>query len=171
MDRIHAAACCARALQLVDGVIRARLHAASALDALVLIDLAFAVHDVDGVLRADFRTLMGKASLAGVCHDDLLFRAGVACELDDVDQRIIIIFLGDRAFFDPIGQRGLFLHAAKRKADAQAQALADDGAVAVARLVSGQDLVWEFLDLLGIVSPFVCQSGDFSEDFSADVCH
>ena len=40
MDGIHAAAGCARALQLVDGVVRAGLHAASALDALVLIDLA-----------------------------------------------------------------------------------------------------------------------------------
>ena len=125
---------------------------------------------MDGIFRADLRALMGKASLTCVGHDDLFFRACVACEFDDVDQRIIIVFFSDRAFFDPIGKRGLFLHAAQRQADPQTKALSDDGAfqedaVAVARLMTRQDLVRELLDLLGIVSSLICQSGDSVKTF------
>ena len=154
----------------------AGIHASTALDALVLIDQALSVDDVDRIFRTHLSTLMGQAPLAAVRYDDLLLWAGIACELDDVDQRIIIILFCDRTFFNAIRQCGLFLHCTQRKSDSQTQTLSDDrtlqeDAVAIACLVSWQDLVRKLLDLLCVIAAFIGESCNLSKDLSANICY
>ena len=174
---VHAAGSRAGTFHLHNGVIGAGIHAASALDALVLVNEGPAVDNVHRILGAHFRALVGQASLALVGHDDLFFRAGVAGELDDVDQGIVIVFLGNGAFLDPVGQGTEFAHFTKRQTHAQTQALADDrpfqeDAVAVLGLGSREDFVRDLFDPLCIIRfILICHSGNGRKHLAANVCH
>ena len=154
-DGAHAAGLGARALLLDDGVIGADILAAAALDALGLVDDRTAVDDVDGVLGADLGARMRQAALAAVGHDDLLFRAGVAGELDDIDERRLIVRFA-RAVLDAVRDGRVGVGVARRKTHGQAQALANNGAleedaVAVSGVLGRQDLVGQGFERLGKV--------------------
>ena len=150
---------------------------ASALDALVLVNEGPAVDDVHRILGTHFRALVGQASLALVGHDDLFFRAGVAGELDDVDQGIVIVFLGNGALLNPVGQGTEFAHFTKRQAHAQTKALADDrplqeNTVAVFGFGPREDFVRDLFDPLCIIRfILVCHSGNGRKHLAANVCH
>ena len=115
---------------MVDGLVRAYIDAAAALDALVLIDDGLAGERVDGdrALRADLDARTRHAALTHIGHADLIFRAGVAGELNDVDERrgVVGLLLGRRV--DVVGQRRMLGRTAARQTHRQTQALAYDRA-------------------------------------------
>ena len=176
-DGVHAAGGGAGALHLDDGVIGAHIHALAALDALVLIDhRAAAGGEADGVLGADLLAGVGKAAAAHVGHLHLFGRAGRTGELDDVDERRVVVFAGDHAVLDArVGGR-LLVHRAQGQAHGQADALGNDGpfqkdAVAVGAHLTGNDLVRQLHHLGGVVLPLVGKTGHLGEYLAANVGH
>ena len=146
MDGAHAAGRSAGALGLDDGVVGADVHAAAALDALLLVDGGAAGLPDDGVLGADLHTGVGQAALAQVRDLDHLFGAAVAGELDHVDQRGIVVLVRDVGVLQARDHAVVLVHAAGGQADGQADALLDDGAfqedvLAQFALLAGDDLV------------------------------
>ena len=116
VDGIHAAGCRARALLTDDGVILADIHAAAALDALLLIDNRTAVEAIERycALGTYLNARMRHAALTAVRDHDLIFLAGMACELDDVDQRRRVVGLLAGGSLDVVGQRRVLGGAAAR---------------------------------------------------------
>ena len=167
-DGVHAAGLGARALEADDGLVRAALLALAALDALGLVDVGLAMLKVHGLLGADGGAVVGKAALAGVGHLQMGGRAGVAGKLDDVDQRRLIILLGDGALLHAVGDHGMLLHIAQGQAHGQADALAHDGAlqengVPLLAHLAGDDLIGQLLHALGVVAAFVGHTGHLGE--------
>ena len=116
VDGIHAAGCRARALLTDDGVILADIHAAAAFDALILIDNRTAVEAIERycALGTYLNARMRHAALTAVRDHDLIFLAGMACELDDVDQRRRVVGLLAGGSLDVVGQRRVLGGAAAR---------------------------------------------------------
>ena len=131
VDGIHAAGCRARALLTDDGVILTDIHAAAALDALLLIDNRTAVEAVERycALGTYLNARMRHAALTAVRDHDLVLLAGVARELDHVDQRRRVVGLLSGRGFDVVGQRRMLGGAAARQTHRQTQAFADDSAL------------------------------------------
>ena len=138
---------------MVDGLVRAYIDAAAALDALVLIDDGLAGERVDGdrALRADLDARTRHATLAHIGHADLIFRAGVAGKLDDVDERRGVVgrLLGRRV--DVVGQRRMLSRAAARQTHRQTQAFAYDSALqknilAIGCYLARHDVIRQRLD-------------------------
>ena len=131
VDGIHAAGCRTRALLTDNGVILADIHAASALDALLLINDRTAGKAVEryGTLRANLHTRMRHAALTAVRDHDLVLLAGMARELDDVDQRRRVVGLLSGRGFDVIRERRVLGGTAARQAHRQTQTFADDSAL------------------------------------------
>ena len=153
VDSVHAAGRGARALLMVDGLVRAYIDAAAALDALILIDDGLAGERVDGdrALRADLDARTRHAALAHIGHADLIFRAGVAGKLDDVDERrgVVGLLLGRRV--DVVGQRRMLSRAAARQTHRQTQAFAYDRALqknilAIGCYLARHDVIRQRLD-------------------------
>jgi hypothetical protein len=86
-DCVDAAGLRAGAHLAYDGAVRANADAFPAFDALILVDMAVAVDQRDGVRRTDFDAGMREAALAHVRDSHRIDRAGVAGKFDDVDQR------------------------------------------------------------------------------------
>ena len=131
VDGIHAAGCRARALLTDDGVILTDIHAAAALDALLLIDNRTAVEAVERycALGTYLNARMRHAALTCVRNHDLIFLAGVACELDDVDERRRVVGFLAGGSLDVVGQRRVLGSTAARQTHRQTQTFADDSAL------------------------------------------
>ena len=109
-DGVHAAGGLTGPLQIRNGVIRTGSGAFAALDAQLLVDAALAVDEFDGALRAHALARGGKTALTQLCHAVLLRRAGVAGVGDDVDERRLIILLGDSRLVHALSQKCARLH-------------------------------------------------------------
>ena len=97
VDGVDSTGFLTRALLLYDGVERAHLNAAAALDALVRIDDGTTVLlNGDGILRADLLARMFQAALTSVGHRHAV-RTAVAGEPNDIDERRFIVLLGNHA--------------------------------------------------------------------------
>ena len=160
---------------MVDGVVRAGLGAHAAVDALLLVDIGLLVLEGNGALGADLAAGVREATLAGVAHlIDVVF-AGVAGELDDVDQRRLVVGLGNRGVDDAVGHALRLVDALQRQAHGKEDALRDDGALeedglAVGRDLAGDDLVGQALEVsLGVLPLLVGDAGDAREDLSANL--
>ena len=131
VDGIHAAGCRARALLTDDGVILTDIHAAAALDALLLIDNRTAVEAVERycALGTYLNARMRHAALTAVRDHDLVLLAGVARELDHVDERRRVVGLLAGRGFDVIRKRRMLGSTAARQTHRQTQAFADDSAL------------------------------------------
>ena len=167
-DGVHAAGLGAGPLEADDGLVRAALLALAALDALGLVDVGLAMLEVHGLLGADGGAVVGKAALAGVGHLQMGGGAGVAGELDDVDQRRLIILLGDGALLHAIGNHIMLLHLAQGQAHSQADALAHDGAlqedgVTLIAHLAGDNLIGQLLHALDVVAALVGHTGHLGE--------
>src|SRR5699024_3011412 len=146
VDGAHAAGSGAGTLGLDDGVVGAHVHAAAALDALLLVDGGTAGLPDDGVLGAHLHAGVGQAALAQVRDLDHLFGATVAGELDDVDQRGVVVLVGDVGVLQDRDHAVVLVHAAGGQADGQADALLNDGplqedVLAKFALLAGDDLI------------------------------
>ena len=75
--------------------------------------------DGDRPLRADLLAGMGQAPLAAVGDMEALLRADVAGELDDIDQRRIVVFLRNRAFHDAVRNQRMLVHRTQRQPNRQ----------------------------------------------------
>ena len=177
MDGIHAAGLGAGALHAHNGVVRAGGHAAAALDAQALVDMALAVAEADGLFGADFLAGMRQAALAQAGHLDGLFFALIAGELDHVDQRRLIVLFGDHALFQTLAGRDLFVDRAQGQAHGQADTLRDDrsfqeDAAAQRPLLAGDNLVGQLVhQILEIdhIIDFIRHPSHFSEYLTPDV--
>ena len=174
-DGAHAARHGAGTLEVMDGVVGAGLGAQPAVDALLLIDVGLLVLEGDGALGADLAAGVREAALAGVAHLVDVVLAGVAGELDDVDQRRLVVGLGNRGVDDAVGHALRLVDALQRQAHGQANALRHDGALeedglAVGRDLAGDDLVGQALEIsLGVLPLLVGDAGDAREDLSANL--
>ena len=172
---------------VMDGLIRAHLRAASALDALAVIDEGLLVLKGDSTLRTDLATRMGQATLASTRHHAIdIVLAGVARKLDDVDERRLIVRLGLCRLGHPVGELCRFVHALQRQAHCQTDTLTHDGALqkdalAVGRHVTRNDFVRQLIDptvvvgialavALGIRSSLVRQACDLGKNGTANLC-
>src|SRR5699024_7316943 len=129
MDGVHAAGLGAGALDLDDRAVGAGADAAAALDAETLVDMASAVDKADGLFGADFLAGMRQAALAHIGDLDDLFRAAVAGELDDVDQRRLVVLVRNDAFLQTFAGGDALVNGAQGEAHGQADALRDDGSL------------------------------------------
>ena len=126
VNSTHAAGCSAGTLGLDNGAVRAAVDAAAALDAEALVDVALAIAEADGMLRADLLTGVSKAALAhGRDLDDLL-RAGVAGKLDNVDQRRLVVLVGDDAVLQTLAGRDALVQRTQGHTHGQTDALRDN---------------------------------------------
>ena len=146
VDGAHAAGRSAGALGLDDGVVGADVHAAAALDALLLVNGGAARLPGDGALGAHFHTGVGKAALAQVRDLHHLFGAAVAGELDDVDQGGIVVLVRNVGVLQARHHAVVLVHPAGGQADGQAHALFDDGplqedVLAQLAFFAGDDLI------------------------------
>ena len=173
-DGVHAAGLLTGPGELDDGVIGAGVPALAALDALALVDAgpAGTVY-VDGALGAGVLTVAGQAALAGIGDLVVGGGAGVAGVLDDVDQRRVVVFLGDSAFLHAFGQNGMLRHGAQGQAHGKADTLTHDGAlqkdgIAVVAHLSWYDLIGQLLHT-PVIAALVGQLGHLGKDALAHI--
>lgn len=129
----------------------------------------------DGALGTHFFTGVSQTTLAAVGDKHTLFRAGMAGKFDDVDQRRVIVFAGDGAFFNAIGNRRGFRSRTHRQANGQTQTFTNNGAfqehaVAIRGFFPGNDFKGKLLDLFRVVAAFISHAGNLGENFSSDLC-
>ena len=177
VDRAHAAGGGAGTLGLDDGAVGAAVDAAAALDAQALVNVALAVAEADGVLGADLLAGMRQTALAhGRDLDDLL-RAGVAGEFDDVDQRRLIVLVGDDAVFQTLAGRDALVQRAQGHTHSQADTLRDDGSLqedtaTQGFLLAGDDLEGQLthqLLVIGKLVDLIGHAGNLSEHLATDI--
>ena len=123
--------------------------------------------------RADLLTGGGQAVLAQLRDAVLLRGAGVAGVGNDIDERRLIVLLGNGGVVHALGQQAALLHGLHGKTHCQADALAGDGALQedrfpVQRVFAGDDDIGKIL-CLGVVGAFVGHSGNLGEDLFPNV--
>ena len=101
---------------MLDGTVRAHAGAAPALDALLLVDVGLLVLKGDGPLRADLAARVSQAALARIAHLVRILLASVAGELDDVDQRRLVVGLRLGGIGHALGQLRGLVHTLQRQA-------------------------------------------------------
>ena len=120
---------------------------------------------------------MGKTALASVTHAVDVVLACVAGEVDDVDERRLVIRLRLRGLGDALRKLRGLIDALQRKAHRQADALAHDGALQKDALAIGgdvalDDLVWQLVDPgVVLLLAFVSEASDLLEHGPADLRH
>jgi len=177
VDSAHAAGSSAGTLGLDDGVVGADGDAAAALDALILIDGGTAALPSDSLLGAHFHTGVCKAALTQVGHLDQLFGAAVAGKLDHVDQRGIIVLIGDGSILQTGDHAVVLVHAAGGQTHSQTHALLNDGALqedvlAQLALLTGDDGVGDLAhQVVGLLALDigVSHAGDLGKHLTADL--
>ena len=172
-DGIHAAGGLTRAFEVDDGMIRAGLGAFPAFDAFVGVNVAFSIEEVDRILRADLMARGGQTVLTKTGHAVLLGRAAVAGVGDDIDERRLIVLLGDRCLIHTLRQQGPLLDRLQRKAHGETDAFARDRAfqkdgLSMQRVFAGDDHIGQIFGL-GVVAALIGHAGDLCKDALADI--
>ena len=156
-----------------DGVIRAGRDTPAALDARILVDDGVSGRHGDSLFGAYLDARMFQASLASIGDKDPVHRAGIASELDDVDERGFVVFFGDHALVDTLGHFVVFRDFPDGKAHGNAQPLADDLALkeyigAHGSHLARYDLIRKIVQRLRSFIA-VGHTGDLGEDFLPQV--
>ena len=128
-DGVHAAGRLTGALHVDDGVVGAGTGALAALDALLRVNVAFAVDEGDRALGADPLAGSGQTVLAVLRHPVLVSRAGVAGIGNDIDERRLVILLGDGGGIHALGHQAAGLDGADGQAHSQPHPLTRNGAL------------------------------------------
>ena len=177
VDGTHTAGSSTGTLGLDDGAVGAAVDAAAALHTQALVDVAFAVAEADGVFGADFLAGVGKAALAHLGDLDDLLGAAIAGELDDVDQRRLIVLVRDDAVLQAFGGGHALIQRAQGEAHGQTDTLGHDGSLqedaATQRFfLAGDDLKGQLTHQLRIVRQLVgvvSHTGHFGEHLATDI--
>ena len=167
----------------MDGVVRTGALAQTALDALLLVNNRTLLVERDGLLAADLAARMRKAALARIGHFVHVVLACVARELDDVDQRRIIVRVGDGGIREALAHANRTVNALLVQAHRKTNSLLDDraleeDALAVGRNLTRHDLVRQLLEMgvevgvgpAGIIRRLVYDLGDLGKDATTNVC-
>ena len=128
-NRINTARLCTRAFLLDNRIIRANILATATFNALILVNHRTAIDNVDGILGAHFGARMRQTALTALCNHNALLRARMAGELNNVDERRLIILFDGCALLDSIRNRCICRSCAHRHTHCQAQTLADNCAL------------------------------------------
>ena len=148
-------------------------EALAALDALLRVNVAFAVDEGDRALGADLLAGGGQTVLAVLRHPVLVGGAGVAGIGNDVDQRRLVILLGNGGGIHALGHQTAGLDGADGQAHGEPYPLTRDGAfqenrLPVQGLVAGDDLEGQVLRSLVAVAA-VCHAGDLGKYLFANI--
>jgi len=116
---------------------------------------------------------VGEAALAVRGYTDLLRRAGVAGEGDDVDEGRLVVLFGQGGLLYAVAGEVLLRGGAQGQSAGEAQALGDNGAlkedvVAVLGDFTGDDLIRQGVDLL-VVPALVGEAGDLGKYVASDI--
>ena len=173
-DGVHAAGRLTGALHVDDGVVGTGVCALAALDALSRVNVAFAVDEGDRTLGADLLTGGGQTVLAVLRHPVLICRAGVTGIGNNVNQRRLVILLGNGGGVHALGHQAAGLDGADGQTHGKPHPLSGDGAfqenrLPVQGLIAGDDLEGQVLRL-GVVAAVVGHAGDLGEYVFANVC-
>ena len=129
------------------------------------------------MLRADLLAGVGKAALAhGRDLDDLL-RAGVAGKLDNIDQRRLVVLVGDDAVFQTLAGRDALVQRTQGHTHCQADTLGDDGslqkdAAAQGLFLTGNNFEGQLthqLLVIGKLVDLIGHAGNLSEHLTTDI--
>jgi len=139
--------------------------------------VAFAVAEADGVLRADLLTGVGKAALTHSRNLDDLLRAGVAGKLDNIDQRRLVVLVGDDTVLQALAGGYALVQRAQGHAHGQTDALGDDGslqkdAAAQGLFLTGNNLEGQLthqLLVIGKLVDLIGHAGNLSEHLTTDI--
>ena len=129
VDSAHATGIHAGTLNFNDGLIGANVSAVTALNTLGLINKAAAAAERDGTFGANFHAGMRKTALAKIGYLHRLFGAAVAGKLDNIDQRRIIVLMGNGGIFQTGNHAVVFIDTAQRQTQCKAHTLFNDGAL------------------------------------------
>ena len=170
---IHAAGRLTGTFQMDNGMVGAGTGALAALDALLRVNVAFAVDEGDRALGADLLAGGGQTVLAVLRHPVLVSRAGVAGIGNDIDERRLVILLGDGGGIHALGHQTAGLDGADGQAHGEPYPLTRDGAfqenrLPVQGLVAGDDLEGQVLRSLVAVAA-VCHAGDLGKYLFANI--
>ena len=116
---------------------------------------------------------MAEAALTVGGDAYLLWRAGVAGEGDDVDQRGFVVLFRLCGLLDAVGGEADFGGGAQGQAAREAETLGYDGALekdvmAVLCILAGDDLVWQSI-YPREVPALICQPGDLCEHLTPEI--
>ena len=174
-DGVHTAGFGAGALHFQNGPVRTDIFAAAALDTFFLINHGFAVFKPDGLFRANLHAGMRQTALAHIRNMKGFFRTFIAGKFDDVYQRRIIVFIGNGAFHNALGNGGVLIDRAQGQADGKAQAFADDGALQKDALAmhghfARHDFIRQLLNA-AVIAALIGKAGNFGKNFAANIRH
>ena len=172
-DGIHAAGGLAGPLHVDDGIVIAGLGAFAAPDALAGIDLALAVNEADGIPGTDLLAGGSQAVLAVLRHPILIGGAGMAGIGNNVDQRRLIIALGNGRLIHTLGHQASGLNGADGQAHGKPHPLTCNGSLQkygfpMQGLIPGHDDVGQIL-CLGVVGTGIGHAGDLGKYLFTDV--
>ena len=132
---------------MVDGLIRAGALAHATVDAGVLVYVGPFVHKRDGLLGTHLAAGVRETALAHVGDLVHVVLAGIAGELDDVDERWLVVrHVVDLRVVEAVRDALRPIHALQRQAHGQANALADDGTLQEDALAVGGDVARKDLE-------------------------
>ncbi len=167
---------------MVDRLVGTGLLAHAALDALLLVDHGALVLERDRLLRTYFATRVRQTTLARVRNLVFVIATGIACELDHVDQRRVVVRVGHRGIAQAFAHARRVIDALQIETHGQANALLDDGtlqehALAIGGNVARNDVVRELLEatvevlvgILGVLGSLVYDFGNLGKYATTDV--
>ena len=131
--------------------------------------------EINGVLGADVHAGVGDAALAAVRDADLLGRAGIAGEGNDIDQGLLEVLLVRGGLLDLGADRGLLTGGLQAHAQGQTDPLLHDGplqkhVVAMLCHLAGNDLVGDHIHPVQIAA-LIGKTGYLGKDIPADIIH
>ena len=172
-DCIHAASCCAGALQMDDGIVRASLGALAAADTLIQIDVGAGITDRDGTLGANLFAGTCQTILAVVTDHIPVAGAGMASIGNDIDERRLIVSLSDSGSIHAVGHKAACLNRTDAQTHGKSYTLTGNGTLqkhrlSVQGLVTGHDLIGQILGI-GVVTAGIGHSGNLCKHILANI--
>ena len=128
-NSVHTTSSGARTYVVMNCLVRANLEAHATLNALLLVNVCLFVHEANCFFRTNLSTRVCKAALARIGDAIHIVLAGIACKLNDVNQRWLVINLRSRGLFQAVRNKLWLIHALHRHAHSHANALANNSAL------------------------------------------
>ena len=128
-NSVHTTSSSTWTYMMMNCLIRTNLEAHAALNALLLINICLFVHEANCLFRTNLSTRVCKTALASVGNAIHVVLAGIACKLDNVDQRRLVINLWSRGLFQAVRNMLWLINTLHRHAHSHANALTNNSAL------------------------------------------